>query len=327
MFKSFHHKYMSSAAFLRNANNDAGAAEKTPAELAAEARGNIKVDVSSRSVEEAGETEDDNSAQTNSEDAGETDNSDENDDDDNGEKDPPEDETEEQKQERLAKEKEDKQKEREQRKQERQQRKWDRLAAEKKAAEEEVERLRAQLAEKPADGLTEEEVERRAQAKAEEALKIRQAKDAEADFDKRNLAIYNDAVKADKEFDKNIGDLVKEIGLIPRPLVYILSELDNQNGADVMSYLAKPDNVDEAEEVWSMSERQMTQKLIRISDKLKDAKKAPPRKQSAVPPPVNPIAENGRRNDTMPKNPTQNMDEFIRIRNKQIDERRKAKGY
>lgn len=321
MFKSFYHKYMVSTAFLRDANNDAGATEKTAAELAAEARKNIKVDVSSRSVEE---TEND----TNKD--GETSEEDDEEDLEDGEKgeegeeeENNENETDEQKQERLAAEKVEKEKAREQRKADRQQRKWDKLAAEKTAAEAEVARLKAQLEEKPKEGLTEEEIERRAAAKADEALKTKAAKDAEDDFHAKNLKIYEATVKLDKEFDKNIGELVNDIGLIPRSLIYILSDLDNQNGHEVMSYLANPDNVEDAEAIWKMNERQMTQRIVRLSDKIKEAKKST-RRPSAVPPPAERIQEHNRRTDVMPKDPTKNMEDFIRIRNKQVEERRKA---
>lgn len=322
MFKTFYEKYMSSAAFRHDANNDNGSSEKTPAELAAEARGNIKVDVSSRSVEESTENnqqqEEENSEEENEEEEGEEEEE---------ENSPPENETEEQKQDRLAKEKEEKEAAKAKRKEDRVQRRIDKAVAAQKEAETELAKLRAQLQEKPVEGLTEEEVERRAQLKADEAVKTKEAERIRKDFEKKCDDLQAGAIKVNKEFDKNVNEMASEIGAIPEPIIYILSDLDNANGAEVLEYLAKPDNIDEMEEIYKMSVHKATTKLVRLSDKLKDAKKAPPRKQSAVPPPVNPIAENGRRNDTMPKNPTQNMDEFIRIRNKQIDERRKAKGY
>lgn len=322
MFKSFYDKYMGSTAFLRDGNNDAGSVEKTPAELAAEARKNIKVDVSSRSVEEQENNEpeaDKDGEEDNEEDNEDGEESEEKDEEENNEN-----ETDEQKTERLAAEKAEKEKAREQRKADRQQRKWDKLAAEKTAAEAEVARLKAQLEEKPKEGLTEEEVERRAAEKAEKALKDKAAKDNEDDFNAKNLKIYEATVKLDKDFDKNIGDLVADIGLIPRPLVYILSELDNQNGHEVMAYLANPDNVDDAEEIWKMNERQMTQRIVRLSDKIKDAKKST-RRPSSVPPPVERVQEHNRRTDVMPKDPTKDMETFVRIRAKQDEERRKAR--
>lgn len=325
MFRSFVEKYMSSAAFRWDGNNDTGAPEKTPAQLARES---IKVESSSlpndnkdKDGDEEGD-ENGNESEADNEDDGSDEEDSEDDDTDDGSKDPPENETDEQKTARLAKEKEEA---KEKRKADRVQKRIDRAIADKKAAEAEVERLRAQLAEKPVDGLSEEEVERRATEKANKALQDKQAQDAEADFDKRNTDIYNAAVKADKNFDKNVTELVQEVGLLPRPLVYILSDLDNKNGADVMVYLANPDNVDETEEIFKMTERQMTQRLIRLSDKIKENKK-PAKRPSAVPPPVDTVGEgNQRQRNVLPNKPTQNMEDFVRIRNQQEEERRKAR--
>jgi hypothetical protein len=317
---NLYQKYMSSAAFYRDANNDQGTKEpeKTPAQIAQAQRESIQV--ISSDPDEKKEGENDDTTQEDSEDNGDADDDDKGENKDDDDKDDKENETDEQKQARLAQEKEE-------RKQARQQRKWDRLAAEKTAAENRVKELEAQLKEQPKEGLTEEEVERRAKEKAEKALREKEALDIEADFDKRNETIYNAAVKHDKEFDKNIQDLVQEVGLIPRPMVYVLSDLDHKNGHEVMTYLANPDNIEEAEEIFKMTPHKMALKLVRLSDKLQAEKKPPPKKPSAAPNPVERVTEgNNRQRNVLPANPTKDIEDFVRIRNQQERERRENRG-
>lgn len=324
MFKTFAEKYLSSAAFIRDANNDTGGTQKTEAQLARES---IQVDVGARSDAEKdatgkkeGEENNDNKSEEDGEDAGEDDEDKEDDDDDNGQDDNKENETPEQKEARLAQEKET-------RRQARIQKRIDRLSAENKNKDAEIERLKAQLKEQPVEGLTEEEVERRAAAKADQALKDKANQESEADFNKRNQGIYQAAMKADKDFDTNVQELAEEIGgNFPRELVYVLSDLDNENGGEVLSYLAQPDNIEDAAEILKLPPTKMMNKIIRISDKLKEAKKAA-RKKSAVAAPITPVGEgNNRQRNVLPPKPTENMDEYVRIRNEQAEAYRKSKG-
>lgn len=231
-----------------------------------------------------------------------------------------ENETEEQKEKRLDKE-------REERKAARQQRKWDKLAAEKTAAEKRVKELEAQLAEKPNEGLSEEEVERRAEEKANQKLQEQQARQARKLFEDNCDALEAEASKAAKlpveKFRSKLGELVQDIGPIPPRMVEVLADLDNKNGGKVLNYLI--DNIDEAEELYALSDIRMAQRIVRISDKIKEAEKPKPRQRSNTPPPISPINESGRKDITQI---TDNMDmeTFVRIRNKQVEERNKAKG-
>lgn len=307
MFKTFTEKYMSSAAFRWDGNNDTGS-DKTEAQLARES---IQVDVGARSdaeIEAAGDKKEETSDNENKEEDEEKEDGEEEEEE---EEESNENETDEQKEARIAKEKED-------RRQARIQKRIDRLTAENGNKDKEIERLKAQLKEQPVEGLTEEEVERRAAAKAEQALKDKQAKDAEADFDKRNQGLYEAAKKADKAFENNVMELAEELnGVFPRELVYVLTDLDNENGGEVLSYLALPDNVEEAVDILKLPPTKMMNKLIRISDKLKETKKAA-RKKSAVAAPIEPVGEgNKRQRNVLPPNPTQNIDEWVRIRNEQ----------
>jgi hypothetical protein len=233
-------------------------------------------------------------------------------------------ETEEEKAERVAKEKEEKEAKRI-RKEERQQRKWDRLAAERNAALEEAERLRKQIAENNPDGLTEEEVERRAEEKANKKLQDKEAERKAREFDKSIRDLEIAAKKVDPKFDDKLNEMTAELDRkVPGEVISILSDLDHKNGGEVLNYLTE--NIDEADDIFDMSLHRMTQKLIRISDKLKDAKKdgkTSTRRQP--PPPLNTVRESGRPESTTLTG-KEDMDTFVRMRERQSEQYRKSKG-
>jgi hypothetical protein len=253
----------------------------------------------------------------------------ENDDDENNpDPDAPADETVEQKTERVAKEKED-------RRQARVQKRIDKLTASNAAAQNEITELKKQLAEKPKEGLTEEEVERHAQAIADAKLKDKEAKDAEGTFAKAADTLIKNSSKVDKDFEKKINEVAKETDtLMPKYMVEILSDLDNENGHEILASLAN--DADLYEEICVLPERKMTQRLIRMSDKLKEDKAKAAREaklkngnnnNERLPDPITPINEGvNNQGNTLPKNPTANMDDFVRIRQKQQEEFRKARG-
>ena len=159
-------RLLGTSAILMAPDNEGGAAPLTPEQE----REVINVEVGTDKTKEA--NKDNNEENDDNKDDNENNEADEDDE----EKDDEEktEETEEEKAERVAREKEEKEAKRI-RKEERQQRKWDRLAAERNAALEEAERLRKQIAENNPDGLTEEEVERRAEEKANKKLQEKEA--------------------------------------------------------------------------------------------------------------------------------------------------------
>lgn len=312
-------RYLNSTA-VRAPENEGGAPEKTPAELQRESIAitastddgaeDKNADADPKPKSEEAEALDEEDKEGEEEEEGEE-----------GEEDkfPPENETAEQKKERIAEEKLA-------RKEQRMQKRIDKIAAERDLTKAENERLKKQIEEKPIEGLTEEEVQRRAEKLASDLVSQRTVENTQKEFEKICDALHDNAVKADKKFDANINEMAKEIGPIPRPLIYALNELDNENGADVLAYLAN--NVDDAEEIYGLSERRMTQRLIRISDKIKEekAKTKTITKKSAVPAPVTPIGEgNARQRNVLPNNPTQNIDDYVRIRNQQEADKRKAR--
>ena len=218
-------------------------------------------------------------------------------------------------------------KEKEDRKQARIQKRIDKAVSEAKSAKAEADELRKQLAEKPVDGLSEEEVERRAEEKAARKLQELQMTDTKKQFEKDCDKLREQAVTIDKDFDNKIAVAAEELGAIPSRMIGILADLDNENGGKVLNYLA--DNIDEAEEIWNLSEGRMTAKLIRISDKIKAAEKPAPKPKSKVPPPVSDVNEGNRpAKKALPDKPLSDLDSWIKIRNKEAEEYRKQKnGY
>lgn len=233
-------------------------------------------------------------------------------------------ETEEEKAERVAKEKEEKEAKRI-RKEERQQRKWDRLAAERNAALEEAERLRKQIAENNPDGLTEEEVERRAEEKANKKLQEQEQLRKAREFDKSIRDLEIAAKKVDPKFEDKLNNMTGELDRkLPGEIISILVDLDHKNGGEVLNYLT--DNIDEADDIFDMSPHKMTQRLIRISDKLKDAKKdGKTSTRRTLPPPLNTVRESGRPESTTLTG-KEDMDTFVRMRERQSEQYRKSKG-
>jgi hypothetical protein len=231
-------------------------------------------------------------------------------------------ETDEQKKEREAKEKiEAKAK----RKDDRMQRRIDNAIAEKKAAETEIARLKAQLEANPDQKLTAEEVETKAQALADKKQADREIKDIQDKFDAACDKLQADAKKIDKDFDSKIGDIAADVGPIPSFMIGVLEDFDN--GGEVLAFIANDDEL--AEKIWSLAKRpaKMTKELVLISNKLIDLKKAPKKQISKVPDPGTPVQ--GRRivSNVITDADTKDMDKYVAKRQRQIAEQRKLKGF
>src|SRR5882724_10446571 len=114
---------------------------------------------------------------------------------------------------------------------ERMQKRIDTLTAKTRTTETENAELKKLLDAKKEDGsltLTEEEVERRAELKAEEKLGARQ-------FQKAVDNLAKGANALDKEFNKNIKIVTDEISLLPPIMIGILEDLENDAGKQVGS--------------------------------------------------------------------------------------------
>lgn len=262
--------------------------------------------------------DDEDNSEDNSDDENDDEENDENKDDEEENKDDEKQETEEEKATRLAKEKEE-------RREARIQKRIDRAHAAQKKAEQERDELRKRLEEKPVEGLSEEEVARRAEELANKKLADKRLADAQAEFEKNCDTLEEAAIKEDKDFARKINEVAKEIGPIPRAVIEILSDLDNKNGGEVLAYLA--DNIDEAEDIYELRDnpRKLDRTLSKLSDKIKEAKKPQRRERSQVPPPIEPV--NGGRVETTRITGKESQEEFNAKRAKQIAERNKQRGY
>lgn len=191
------------------------------------------------------------------------------------------------------------------------QRRIDRLTKERSDLKAENENLKRQLAAKPDDEkvLTEDEVERRAELKSEQKRII---KEFEANCDK----LHSDAQKVNKDFDKKVSLMAEEVGNIPANMIDVLADLPN--GGQVLYWMT--DNLDDAEEIYKMSPARMALKLSRISDELTTKTK---KQISKAPAPKDKVSGSG--NVEAKANPNDDMDTWIKKRNKEAEEHRRAK--
>ncbi len=204
------------------------------------------------------------------------------------------------------------------RKIERLQRRVGKTVGERDAIKKDLADAKASLEAKLADGeqpLTEVEVNRRAKEIAENELSAREYQRAEE-------KLINDATKLDKNFMSKVNDMAAEVAPIPQFFIGALNDVDN--GGEVLNYLT--DNHDEYEDLIGKKTPMAVMKgLLEISNKLIEAKKPKPKPISKVPDPPKPLKGNSGTPDTLPQKPTENMEEFIRVRNKQEAEKRKAR--
>jgi len=199
---------------------------------------------------------------------------------------------------------------------ERMQKRIDTLTAKTRTTETENAELKKLLDAKKEDGsltLTEEEVERRAELKAEEKLGARQ-------FQKAVDSLAKGANALDKEFNKNIKIVTDEISLLPPIMIGILEDLENEAGknvgAEVLVYLSK--NIDAYEDIYSLSEGRMALKLQNLANKIS---KKPAKPVSQVPAPNRPVGGN---NVQSPLNDKMTDDEWIAKRNAEVAAKRRA---
>lgn len=198
------------------------------------------------------------------------------------------------------------------------QKRIDRLTASNKSLKDENADLKKQLAAKPEAGLTEEEVERRANEKAG-ALVYERA------FNNDVNRLWEAAKKIDKNFSKNIDAIVEELGGlenggIPIPMIAILSDIDN--AADILIYFSQSENIDDYEEIRAFPPGKMGRRLEQLSAKLEAAKKAPVKevKQlSKTPKPITPPS--GSQSTAVIVTGKESMDDYVRKRQKMKEQR------
>lgn len=204
------------------------------------------------------------------------------------------------------------------RKLERLQKRVGKTAGERDQIKKELKEAKTALEARLAEGeqpLTEEEVNRRARELAQQELTQKEFSDAEN-------RLVREATKIDKNFMSKINDLAADVAPIPPFFIGALDDLDN--GGEVLNYLS--DNADEYEDLIGINKpTKIIKGLVEISNKLIEAKKPKPKPISKVPDPPKGIKGGNSSPDVLPAKPTENMEEFVRIREKQIAERNKAK--
>jgi len=212
------------------------------------------------------------------------------------------------------------------RKEDRVQKRFNELTAAKATAEAEVARLKAQLEADPEKKLTEEEIETRAEAKAAQKQAAKDLAEMQTKFKAACDKLQADARKIDKDFDDKINDIATDVGPIPSFMIGVLEDLDN--GGEVLAFIANDDEL--AERIYSLKTKpaKMTKELVEISNKLEAEKRKPKKQISKVPDPVTPV-KGGRANNslTITEADTKDIDTYVRKRQAQMLEQRKAKGF
>lgn len=322
MFKSLLNGVSLSSLMLRDADDEGGSGD-AKTKLRESLTKNVTVTSGAKAAQpeanEGGEEDEEGEEEGEEEEEGE----DEEDENDEGEgKVEKSEETEEEK---KAREAQEKAAAKAQRKADRMQRRIDTAIAEKKAAEAEIARLKAQLEANPDQKLTAEEVEAKAEAIAAKKLAEQQAKKMQDDFDAACEKLAKDATKVDKDFNDKINDIAEQFGPIPSFMIGVLEDLEN--GGEVLAYIAADDEV--AEEIYSYAKKpaKLAKELVAISNKLIDAKKPKPKKLSAVEDPVKPVKGTRVISNTITEADTKNMDSYVAKRRRQMEERRKAQGF
>lgn len=208
-------------------------------------------------------------------------------------------------------------------KQERITKKFEKKDAENKALKKKIAELEKKVAANPEAILTEEDVETRAKAIAQQEKltdDYNRTADSLADGAQKHLKLKP------KEFDGLVKEALKELDVegFPGEVVGALGDLEN--GPIVLAHLLK--NVDEMEDIFKLKERpvRLGMELSKLATKLATPK---PKKISQVPDPVEPLGGKAATSDRLAllsskKNLTkEEMDEYVQARNADIANKRK----
>lgn len=201
---------------------------------------------------------------------------------------------------------------------ERIQKRIDKEVGKRKTLEAENAELKRKLAAKPDDEkvLTEDDVEARAEIKAEEKALQRQFAN---DCDK----LFKEATKIDKNFKAKIDSLTEDAGKIEGLMIGVLADL--ANGGDILNYFVnEPEEYERLNGLASENVVKMGIELDRISNKL-ITKNKQPKPISKVPPPNEPLNGSRQTTNEITQADTKNMDEYVRKRMIQKEESRKAR--
>lgn len=206
------------------------------------------------------------------------------------------------------------------------QKRIDKQTGTNKTLEKELKDAQGKLEAKLADGevgLTEDDVEKRAEEKAAR-------KTAEREFTSACNRLADGGKKIDKLFDTKVAAMAEDIGPIPSQMIGILDDLDN--GPAVLTHLVN--NVEDAEEIYGLSIPKMSIRLAKLSEKLITEDKNKKKKEiSNVPKPNAPIGGGSATPPTVQAAlagsngviTREKMENFNRIRAQQVAERQKAR--
>lgn len=197
-----------------------------------------------------------------------------------------------------------------------------RTQGERDAFKKELADAKASLEAKLKEGeqpLTEEEVNRRAEILAKQ-------RQTQTEFEASQDRLASAALKLNKDFMRDVNELAADVAPLPAFIVATLDDLEQGNGGAVLNHLTQ--NPEEYEEMIDLLVKghpvRVTNRLNKIADKLADDAKPKPKKISKVPPPPDSVKGNSKNPDQLPINPTENMEEYIRIRN--LQDKKKREG-
>lgn len=202
------------------------------------------------------------------------------------------------------------------------QRRLDKTTGSQKDLRKELADAKAKLEAQGEEVLTKADVDKEADRIANEKIALKEFEDTCNKLNKDALAI-------DKTFSKKVNAMAEDIGPIPGAMIGVLGDLDN--GGAVLNYLT--DNVEIAEEVYVLSPAKMAVKLAKISNELLEKAKPKPKKISQAPDPITPVrtGSSGGPNLATVLNGTngnirgEKMENYIKLRNKQDEEKRRAR--
>jgi hypothetical protein len=203
------------------------------------------------------------------------------------------------------------------------QKRIDTAVAAQKKAEAEVVALKAQLEANPDQKLTEAEVIARAEAIANEKITQANMERLQLEFNKTCDKLQEDAIKLDKEFTPKVVAMTNELGPIPSRIIGILADIDN--GAEVLSVMAN--DIDEAEKLYDLKDKpeKLTIAIVRMADKLAEAKKPKVKPLSKVPNQGEQIKPSRVNSNTITGK--ESTEDYIRKRVAQREELKKVRGY
>lgn len=212
------------------------------------------------------------------------------------------------------------------RKEDRVQKRIDAVIAERDIANTKIAELQAKLDANPDAKLTEEEVETRATAKANEKIREAEVKKLQNDFDADCETLRKEAIKTDKDFDDKINDIAEQFGPIPSFMIGVLSDVSN--GGEVLATIAADDDL--AEKIWDLKSKpaKMTKELLEISNKLISDKKKPKKEISKVEV-ITPLNSNNVKETIITDKDTtpDGMPDYVAKRRAQMEQQKKARGY